>query len=51
MKKALVLLAGATIYVLFLHWERDVALSQLSHVQNLYTSANVEALAISSSNR
>ena len=51
MKKALVLLIGASAYLWFLHWERDIALQQLSRVQNLYTSADAQAEAILSSNR
>lgn len=51
MKKALVLLVGAVIYLFFLQTGHDVARRELTHVENLYTSASARAAAIASSNR
>lgn len=51
MKKALVLLLAAATYVWFAHIGNDVAQREISHVKNLYTAADTQALVISSSAR
>jgi len=51
MKKVVVLIIGAVIYVYFLQVGEDAANGALAQTQYLYTSANAQAAAIASSNR
>lgn len=51
MKKALVLVIAAMIYLYFVQVGHDVATRELIHVENLYTSSSAQAAAIASSNR
>ena len=51
MKKAVVLVIGAVVYLWFVQVGKDVAMRELNHVENLYTTAGAQASAIASSNR
>ncbi len=51
MKKVVVLIIGALIYVYFLQVGQDAAMSAVTETQYLYTSTEAQAAAISSSNR
>jgi hypothetical protein len=51
MKKVVVLIIGALIYIYFLQIGQDAAQAGLVQTQYLYTSAQAQAAAISSSDR
>ncbi|HVQ44947.1 MAG TPA: hypothetical protein VMT30_08405 [Candidatus Saccharimonadia bacterium] len=51
MKKAVVLIIGVLVYLWFLQAAQDVAASQLTELQYLYTSSGAQAAAISNPNR